>query len=190
MLYRGDLTLLGLLDLSAAFDTVDHGIFSDRLHTAIGIRVSVLSVINSFICVRTQTVIFNGTQSTRSVPDGVVPQGSVRGPVLFVFYTADVTNIAQRHGMGAHLYTDDTQLYCHSKVVSCSSSISRMATCIEEINKRMKTTRLKLNTDKTQFIWLSTRQQLFQDLLPDHHSERNLHTYINGSDMFGCGHRQ
>ena len=66
---RGDVTLLGLLDLSAAFDTVDHAILIDRLRTAFGIRGSVLSQINSFISVRTQTVIFNGTKSTRSVLD-------------------------------------------------------------------------------------------------------------------------
>ena len=77
--------------------------------------------------------------------------------MLFLLYTADVTNIAQRHGIGAHSYADDTQL---SKAVSCASSISRMATCIEEINQWMTSNCLKLKSDKTQFIWLGTRQQL------------------------------
>ena len=90
---RGEVTLLRLLDLSAAFDTVDHTILINRLRTAFGIRGSVLSWINSFISVRTQTVIFNGTESTRSVLDCGVPQGSVLGPVLLLLYTADVTNI-------------------------------------------------------------------------------------------------
>ena len=49
--HRGDLTLLGLLDLSAAFDTVDHNILIDRFYLAFGIRGSVLSWINSFTCV-------------------------------------------------------------------------------------------------------------------------------------------
>ena len=86
------MTLLGILDLSAAFDTVDHAILIDRLRSAFGIRGSVLSWINSFICVRRQTVIFNGTESTRSVLDCGVPQGSVLGPVLFLLYIADVTS--------------------------------------------------------------------------------------------------
>ena len=173
------MTLLGLLDLSAAFDTVDHNILIDRLHTAFEIRRSVLSWINTFSCLRTQTDIFSSTQSTRSVLDCGVPQGSVLVPVLFLLYTADVTNIAQRHDIGAHSYTDDTQLYCHSKAVSCSSSISRMTTCIEEINQWMTSNHLAEHQTAT-----------CQDSLPDHHSERNFHPYINGSDMFGCGHRQ
>ena len=145
---RGDVTLLGLLDLSAAFDTVDHGILIVRLHTAFGIRGSVLSSINSFICVQTQIVLFSGAQSTRSLLD-CVPQGRVLGLMLFLHYTADVTNIAQRHGIGAHSYADDTQFDCHSKAVSCASSISRLTTCIEETNQWMTSNRLKLNNDKT-----------------------------------------
>ena len=107
-----------------------------------------------------QTVIFNGTKSTRSVLDCGVPQGSVLGPVLFLLYTVDATNLAQRHGIGAHSYADDTQLYYHCKAVSCSSSVSRMMTCIEEINQWMTSNRLNLNIDNTRFIWLGTRQQL------------------------------
>ena len=49
---------------------------------------------------------------------------------------------------------------CHSQAMSCSSSISCMTTCIEEINQLMSSKRLKLSTDKTQFIWMGTRQQL------------------------------
>ena len=139
---------------------VDHTILSDRLCTSFGIRGSVLSWINSFISVRMQTVIFKGIQSTQSVLDCGVSQGGVLGPVLFLLYTADVTNIAQRHGISAYSYADDMQLYCRSKAVSCSSSILHMTTCIEEINQWMTSNCLKLNTDKKQFIWLSTRQQL------------------------------
>ena len=111
---RGDVTHLGLLDLSAAFDTVEHDILIDHLQAAFGIRGIVLRWIDTFIRMRTQTVSFNGMQSTRSSPDCGVPQGSVLGPILIILYT-DVTSIAQRHSLGVHSYADDTQLYCHSK---------------------------------------------------------------------------
>ena len=127
---RGDVTLLGFLDLSAAFDTVDHDILIDRLQAAFGIRGLVLRWIDTFICMRTQTVSFNGMQSTRSSLDCGVPQGSVLGPILFLLYPADVTSIAQRHSLGVHSYADDTQLYCHSKAMSCQALIARVASCL------------------------------------------------------------
>ena len=105
-------TLLGLLHLSAAFDTFDQNILMDRLRTAFGIRGFVLSWFNSFISVRTQTVIFNGTETSRSVPDCGVTQGSVLGHVLFLLYTADVTNIAQRHRQTTHSFIVILKL-CH-----------------------------------------------------------------------------
>ena len=43
-----------------------------------------------------------------------VPQGSVLGPILFLSYTADVSIVAARHGVSAHSYADDTQLYVHT----------------------------------------------------------------------------
>ena len=146
------MTLLGLLDLSAAFDTVDHDILIDRLQAASGVRELVLRWIDTLIRMRTQTVSFNGMQSTRSSLDCGVPQGSVLGPILFLLYTADVISIAQRHSLGVHSYAKDTQLYCHSKAMTSQAIIVRVASCIEEIDEWMTSNRLKLNTDKTQFI--------------------------------------
>ena len=61
---RGDVTFLCLLDLSAAFDTVDHDILVDRLERALGRRGQVLEWIKSFLFKRTQSVLLNGTRST------------------------------------------------------------------------------------------------------------------------------
>ena len=55
----------------------------------------------------TQTVIFSGMQSTGSVLNYGISWGDIVGPVLFLLYTADVTNIAHRHGLSAHSYVDD-----------------------------------------------------------------------------------
>ena len=109
---------------------------------------------------RTQTVSFNVMQSTRSSLDCGVSQESVLRPIMFLLYTADITSIAQRHSLGVHSYADNAQLYCHSKAVSCQALIAQVALCIGEINEWMTSNRLKLDTDKTQFIWLGTRQEL------------------------------
>ena len=109
---RGEVTLLCLLDLSAAFDTIDHDILIDRLQTAFGIHSTVLSWISSFLKDRTQTVTHAGSRSNISDIKCGVPQVSILGSVLFPLNTAEVTAIAYRHNVGTHLYADDTTLVC------------------------------------------------------------------------------
>lgn len=129
-----NLSWFALLDLSAAFDTVDHHILLDRLQSAFAIRGSVIDWIQSFITNRSQTVSFAGDVSTESVVTCGVPQGSVLGPILFLLYTADVTNIALRCGLNVHSYADDTHLYVHCDAVNCAAEAARLAACIEELD--------------------------------------------------------
>ena len=118
------------------------------------------SWITSFIRERTQTVVSGGERSATSRVSFGVPQGRVLDPVLFLLYTADVLQITQRHGLNSHSYADDIQLYCSGKAATGQVMNSRMVACIEEISRWMTGNRLKLNTDKTQFIWHGTRVQL------------------------------
>jgi len=104
-------TLLGLLDMSAAFDTVDHDILVRRLATSFGISGLKLKWISSFLTGRTQAVVFRGTTSAYSTVTHGVPQGSVLGPLLFLLYTIDVTAITDRHNVSVHSYADNAQLY-------------------------------------------------------------------------------
>jgi hypothetical protein len=82
------------------------------------------------------------------------------GSVLFILYAADVNAIAERHWFRVHLYADDTQLYFHDKAEACKSWIPCFSKCITDIESWMTSNRLKMNTDKTEIIWLGTRQQL------------------------------
>jgi hypothetical protein len=153
-------TLLGLLDLSAAFDTVDHSILLQRLHTSFGVDGVVLGWIRSFLSGRTQAVVYRGVTSGYTALRCGVPQGSVLGPLLFLLYTADVASIALRHGVSVHAYADDTQIYASCPAADGQPSASRLLRCIEDISLWMASNRLKLNPDKTQFIWLGSPQQL------------------------------
>ena len=86
---QGKLTLLGLLDLSAAFDCVDHDILLDRLILSFGIASTVHCWICSYITGRYMRVKYNGSISELSPVFYGVPQGSVLGPLFFVMYTSD-----------------------------------------------------------------------------------------------------
>jgi hypothetical protein len=153
-------TLLGLLDLSAAFDTVDHDILIRRLHTSFGLDGTALQWITSFLVDRTQAVKFLGVTSSYLPLQSGVPQGSVLGPLLFLLYTADVAQIAHRHGVSVHSYADDTQLYASCPAVDGLTSAACLLGCIDDIDRWMSSNRLKLNADKTQFIWLGNQKQL------------------------------
>ena len=157
---RGEVTLLGLLDMSAAFDTVDHDILLHRLEESFGFAGSVLNWLRSFLRGRTQQVVFNGLASTVAEVTSGVPQGSVLEPLLFLLYTADIPVIASEHGLGIHCYADDGQLYVFGKANCADKLVLKVTTCIGVVDAWMSSNRLKLNSDKTQFIWLGSQQQL------------------------------
>jgi hypothetical protein len=156
----GHVTLLALLDLSAAFDTVDHDILLQRLHRTYGIGGTVLHWIQSFLADRSLIVNFAGQHSTSSVLSCGVPQGSVTGPLLFNLYTADVISIAQSYDVRVHCYADDLQLYVHCSPAEAPAAVQRLLDCIAAIDSWMGSNRLKLNPEKTQVIWFGTRQRL------------------------------
>ena len=91
-----------------------------------------------------------------------VPQGSVLGPLLFLLYTADVAVIAESYGVRVHSYADDTQLYTSCSALDGPDAADQLLRCIADVdvNKWMSSNRLKLNADKTQFIWLGSAQML------------------------------
>ncbi len=156
----GHVTVLALLDLSAAFDTVDHTILLQRLRVTYGIGGTALRWIHSFLTGRSTMVNFAGQQSTCTELTCGVPQGSVTGPLLFNLYTADVVCIVQSFGVHVHCYADDLQLYVHCTVADAPAAVERLLKCIKAIDEWMGSNRLKLNPDKTQIIWLGTRQRL------------------------------
>jgi hypothetical protein len=111
MLDAGDEVFLVLLDLSAAFDTVDHDIPLQRLHDEVGLRDSALQWIRSYLTGHTQAVRINNSASSATTLTTGVPQGSVLGPLFFLVYLLPLRRVIGLHDVKRHGYADDTQLY-------------------------------------------------------------------------------
>ena len=153
-------TALVLLDLSSAFDTVDHSTLLTVLDRRFGVRESAMDWFSSYLSDRTQTFCANGVMSRPIPVTCSVPQGSVLGPVLFISYTDDVASIFDSHQVNHHLYADDKQAYVSVPVNNVSLARQILESCISDITSWCTSRRLQLNAAKTELIWFGSRQML------------------------------
>ncbi|GFR71522.1 reverse transcriptase [Elysia marginata] len=99
---------MALLDLSAAFDTIDHSILKRRSQMSFGLRGSALTWFESYLTNRQKTVVTGQYRSSPVTLRFGVPQGSMLGPVLFSLYAQPLTDIFDTHGFCYRIYADDS----------------------------------------------------------------------------------
>ena len=112
---RGEVGALVLLDMSAAFDTIDHRIMLDVLQQRFDVQDAALDWFASYFADRTQVVVIGDDSSPVCELRTGTPQGSVLGPKSFVAYAEDVAEICHHHCVRHHLFADDMQGTRHSK---------------------------------------------------------------------------
>ena len=112
---NGNCVILVLLDLSAAFDAVNHDLLLSRLEKRFGITGTVLNWFKSYLCSCTQFVCTDQSHSTKLYLLVGVPLGSVIGHLLYLLYTAPISDVIASGQLNYHLYSDDTQITWHSK---------------------------------------------------------------------------
>ena len=170
---EGKIAFLGLLDMSAAFDTVDHGILISRLECTYSVCGVALNWFRSYLKDRTMEVRWFGDHSPGVDLRYGVPQGSILGPKLFLLYTAEIAGIIRNHGFIYHGYADDSQVYriVDPDVESINKAAADFAACLVELQQFMLINRLQLNPSKTECVWFRSRYRdglSFPDvLLPD-----------------------
>ena len=125
--------LMVLLDVSAAFDTVDHDILLDRLESKFGIKHMVKSWFSTYLRDRVTKVSIDGDFSDNHIMRYSLPQGSIIGSHGFILYTSPVGNIMRAFDISFHAYADDLQLYAEFDPRSegdCERVLARLSSCI------------------------------------------------------------
>lgn len=145
-------TLGVFLDLSKAFDTIDHDILLQKL-SHYGIRGVALEWVKSYLSERKQYVEFMGVSSNQQSMICGVPQGSVLGPLLFIIYTNDLSSVTE-HSKSI-LYADDSNIF---------KTGNNLRLLFRDVNKDLdnvaewfKANKLSLNVAKTHYMLFQHR---------------------------------
>jgi hypothetical protein len=189
---RGNVVLLVLLDLSAAFDTIDHEMLLDRLSTRCGIGGTSLKWFHSYLNDRTQKVNIGSSHSTAEPLKYGVPQGSVLGPLLFSIYNSPLGEIIKKHEISYHFYADDGQLYLAfspKDELPQQEARKKMMDCTKDVKAFLTANEMKQNDDKTEFLIIGTpgklKQVLFNEIdicdarVPSSLKARNLGVFFD-----------
>ena len=156
--------VLILLDMTAAFDTIDHQMLLDRLSKRYGICGTALSWFASYLDGRSQRVVIKDSVSDPTTLECGVPQGSMAGPIKFVMYSAPLQDIISSHGISSVMYADDTQLYIMFHPDDRNTAISRIEACVDDVKSRAVKNKRALNDSKTEVIHLSSRFRVAHSL--------------------------
>ena len=155
-----EFTIGVFLDLSKAFDTVNHDLLLQKLELY-GIRGIVLEWFKNYITKRYQCVRYNNELSEKKEMKCGVPQGSILGPLLFLIYINDICNSSEL--VSFILFADDTNLLMSH--LNLNTLIDKVNEELEKISIWLQINKLSLNLSKTHFIlFKSSRKKLGNEI--------------------------
>ena len=145
------------IDLSKAFDTVNHDILLSKLEHY-GIRGNALDLFKSYLRDRKQFTVLEGKNSKTSSIDCGVPQGSVLGPLFFLLFINDLPNCCPLGKI--RIFADDTNVFFHSENIK--ELISTAKTIMIQLNSWFNSNKLTLNANKSSFtIFKSINKHIY-----------------------------
>ena len=156
---KQEAVFLVMIDMSAAFDTVDHAILLQRLIDDFGICDTAHLWFKSYLNNRSSQVCVKGSVSTETQIKHGVPQGSVIGPQIFTYYSHIIGHIIRQHSIQYHIYADDVQLFMSfnpSTPGDSACALFKLAQCVKELEAWMVSNKLMMNPEKTEFFIASS----------------------------------
>ena len=149
---KQEISLLLLLDLSKAFDSVSHQVLLTKCNN---LRIDDFWFSN-YLCDRTQSVrIESVSSSPRAIRYGV-PQGSILGPILFLIYINDMADVLDKYFLIQ--YADDSQIILANKITNIEDLKSEGEIALRDAKKYFQANGLNVNEGKTQCMFVGSRQ--------------------------------
>ena len=145
-------TLLVALDMSAAFDTIDHDTLLKHLDHSFGISGDALKRLKSYLNQRSSFVKYGPGYTTINPCDVGVPRGSSLGSLLFTLFIAPLANVVASHGIKQHQYADDMHIYITSAKSEFSNLISTLLAYTSVIYALLINNGLAQNPSKSEAI--------------------------------------
>ena len=146
-------TALLLLDLLAAFFTINYSILLSHLKHLFGVSSTSFNLLSSFLSGRSSVVVTSNVKSQPNLLEYGVPHGDMLGPLLYSLNTTPLLSVMSNHSrIRCHFYADDTQIYLLFSPELASSAFSTIESCIRDVFLWMISNKLSVNPNKTEYF--------------------------------------